>query len=999
MSRKTRGYMSNTALKENVRKKSQKGVALLFALGILGLLLVMALGFATNSIFDQMIANNNGNSSSARTIAQSGLERVRNMLQNYAEKIRDMTGANNFTADGIYGYSHSGDTSVLRTNALTDPGNSDTLKDFFSSYLYTPANWVTNSMGNNINWIYLKADGKLAGRMSYIILNRADLDPGKLVSSAIDEASASGGNPAPLEKRLGVDASEINLFSINPDPLVETPAITQAVAGKFNYTGTGLGGEFNGNSWIDLPFLFYRFGFNPSNAADKALMTKFTRWFVCNSQNSPEAYWVDLNGDNKITSDEQFHRFNLARTDWSAFITSANDMYEKILLDANHDGTPDFNPAAAPGSTIMHYTSTASDGYGIPWLAFFGYDKNGAAYTGADLTEMKGTFSLVADRRRQIAANLVEYCMPPPITATDTHSAISDSTDWLTTAPKFTGNMKTPYINEIGGHVQVKSTILANLPKYNISIDLKFWLYSELINIYATAWPRLPSSAPASTLRLNVTGSFIYDYNIGKVAPVTDVTVPINLDVDAFSWSGGAGLGYGTSIDVVTAVPSSPVGETIPIIDNNVPGGLVKAIISNVRFTINRAVLYEPGTPNVFYDYAGINQTSTLASLQSYTPTASDLSAMADGTTISDTKDGWFSFETEDPRQNLNPGSTGDWTAQTANVDNLNNPAVWTAIPGAPVLGKVNTNSSPAGHANVDVEPVTVTDPVNGNMSTAFIRNGPMVSPWELGFIHRGAKWQTLNLHEYDVNKAKNYVAGATNIIPGGGKYSDTIANGGGDANILDQIKMNSSASNYKVDLNNEFQDPDTLLSNRYIVFYALFKNIKSGSSMTNTAPGIDDATATAVSDANIGSIITGIISRTVTGATTNTYKTRAQVVNDIAAVEPILTTYNSKAKKDEIIGKMINLVDFDSYYTVILVVQTIKDVGGPVGTPITINKKLPGDTANTAITAELGKFDMVVSGGKNYYADEITSTLKVQAIVHKKIDGTCEVLNVKYIQ
>ena len=112
--------MSNTTLKENVRKRWQKGVALLFALGILGLLLVMALGFATNSIFDQMIASNNGNSSAAKTIAQSGLERIRNMLQNYEAKMRDIAAPNNFMTNGIFGYSHSDDISVF------DPRYKDT---------------------------------------------------------------------------------------------------------------------------------------------------------------------------------------------------------------------------------------------------------------------------------------------------------------------------------------------------------------------------------------------------------------------------------------------------------------------------------------------------------------------------------------------------------------------------------------------------------------------------------------------------------------------------------------------------------------------------------------------------------------------------------------------------------------------------------------------------------------------------------------------------------
>lgn len=261
-----------------------------------------------------------------------------------------------------------------------------------------------------------------------------------------------------------------------------------------------------------------------------------------------------------------------------------------------------------------------------------------------------------------------------------------------------------------------------------------------------------------------------------------------------------------------------------------------------------------------------------------------------------------------------------------------------------------------------------------------------MVSPWELGFIHRGKAWETLNLHKYDVNKkvlavAVNNGVGVYNIFSaGGGLYAD------GDANILDQIKMNGYSKNYKIDINNRYHD-----AGGYVIINSLFTNILSGSTLTSAPPGMTGGNP--ISAGNIITIKDAIIN--------NTYSTRAQLVNDIATVAPI-SAYGTKALKDEIIGKFVNLIDFDSYYTVILVAQTIRDVGGPAGTPIVINKKLPGDTLNTSITAELGKFDLKVVIGppdKYYYADDITSTLKVQALIHKKIDGSCEILSVKYIQ
>ena len=71
-----------------------------------------------------------------------------------------------------------------------------------------------------------------------------------------------------------------------------------------------------------------------------------------------------------------------------------------------------------------------------------------------------------------------------------------------------------------------------------------------------------------------------------------------------------------------------------------------------------------------------------------------------------------------------------------------------------------------------------------------------MQSPWELGFIHRGAAWQTINLKAYNSDEGV-----ATDA--GGNAYSD------GDANILDQIKMSSQTETYgKVNINTEYFNP-----------------------------------------------------------------------------------------------------------------------------------------------------------------------------------------------
>jgi hypothetical protein len=68
------------------------------------------------------------------------------------------------------------------------------------------------------------------------------------------------------------------------------------------------------------------------------------------------------------------------------------------------------------------------------------------------------------------------------------------------------------------------------------------------------------------------------------------------------------------------------------------------------------------------------------------------------------------------------------------------------------------------------------------SFSTAYIRNAPMQSLWELGAIHRGAPFQTINLKKFkDPNESDDPAAPAGSTV---GKYS------GGDAAILDYVKI-----------------------------------------------------------------------------------------------------------------------------------------------------------------------------------------------------------------
>ena len=108
-------------------------------------------------------------------------------------------------------------------------------------------------------------------------------------------------------------------------------------------------------------------------------------------------------------------------------------------------------------------------------------------------------------------------------------------------------------------------------------------------------------------------------------------------------------------------------------------------------------------------------------------------------------------------------------------------------------LGSVNANYPYAGTGATwdatsgwDKDLETATDPAGGTISTAFIRHAPVESLWELGAIHRAAPWQTINLKKPGTCSDTL----ATNLTAAGGD-----SYGKGDFRILDQVTMQGGTS------------------------------------------------------------------------------------------------------------------------------------------------------------------------------------------------------------
>ncbi|HBM15162.1 MAG TPA: hypothetical protein DD381_02270 [Lentisphaeria bacterium] len=502
----------------------------------------------------------------------------------------------------------------------------------------------------------------------------------------------------------------------------------------------------------------------------------------------------------------------------------------------------------------------------------------------------QGGFPSASDAKNQIIANLIDYC----------DSDDNPTTDYSgSNIPTYFGLEKVPYVNE------VRIPLSINLEK-NGSGN-KTWRYHtisimdpgveiELVNMYGS----VPDSKVKLTLyismRVNGTESlpsFIYENDL----------FPTPYSFLSSGYQKQASTFY--SLDGTTAEKY------------NVSSLPLEAKVDTLIVEVSSS------TTTQYYDYAAISTPSTAEWIS--------LGNIPDGVW----QERYIDFQVKDPRQNLLPS---DWEVD---IDSSSNGT----------LDELNPKNSnfPSSFSGTDTD-IESNNIQPYEISTAYIRNAPMKSPWELGFIHRGKAFQTINLKQY--NTTEGYNDGA-----GGNSYSD------GDANILDQIKMSSEDSEYgKVNLNTQ---NDTVLR-------SLFDKIRIGSDPDN--PGW--LTTYSITNNN-GSDTAAQISSTIRGFTSGTnLSTRAELLSN-SSVTNKLTTLSGQVNdrtQEEVIGKFINLTDASpgNVFYVIAIGEAIKDVGF-------------GNSTN---------FEVFDSN-----ADMILATQKIYAIIQRNpIDNSFKIIRLQYV-
>lgn len=1097
--------------------KNESGVALLFALGILSLLLVLGLAFASNALLAQKVAYNNSSRSQAKLLAQSAISRIAIAMMYYQYQA-DAKGIIPVNYSAIYSDGADG---------IKEDGNvfADGLYSTDDSLLTPPTSSVSASFEANSNtyklpkWAFIfdkpkeEPDRKIIGRIAYQQVIDDEKGISKInLDNVLHGIYSQETDPAriPWNNRWGKSINELNLGSSTPFKEWQE---TLAPESASDLDISSLADFFNAysESFSD-PFYDYT-NVNSDGYKNKNFVE---RWFTGGKTKAePEFYRYDISS----TEYKSLHRFNLGDLD-KCYLGDDKwyDRFRKDTSSAINKNTDAFlTQLLAADSKEFNLTEelTPPD-TGIPFLK--------------QIANEQGTFDSLATRRKQIAANLNDYCDPDSIPTSD-FPATNWSVEEGVTEPTFTGNERTPYIYELGYKLEIYhqadgatktkgfevdvtnkmlgfqlalfpavklAQIYENVPddfqkfifknsvkeislrgeiieaKYN---DIKYKYTNEGKEVEALAsgtievadkkitfepkWNITPSTGK---LRLNKPNDA--DNNISFDLPLTGY--PFGEAKDSNNWHGEKYQTYVTGLFdeeiLKQVVKSTTPHDPTTIVSGPTSVEITKVNVSEV--TVKRGALLLQGQLKDTSSPFGVDF------VKAPTREKNSLKFNPTGSALSLSKAEAFTFllggiQGMDPRQNLNED---DWhvsaraTAGTSKWD-----AVMDVTLGPPIIGKANESQEGSNEPAHPFNPGEASDddaskydpeknvysngPAWGDdtnhLSTAYIRNAPMQSLWELGVIHRGAAWQTLNL------KAAGAPGGVGSISPSDmkqlGNVWDTTPGttyAAGDGGILEQVKLTEETYCFgKVNINMLAKRPDETIPGESPRFYdsqmaeALFYKIRYGQEISNFETNTTSGTEISLTSSNLVSALTSDMNRPfasrtqfldwTSGTKDNTSGTEDnnKLYTAFGTVGSI--TSSSDAQQEEIVGKTINLIKAEpsasNVIQFIVVAQTIRDLNGMVtrvrpddNTVITKNcaygqfdvaRYIDKDDSKLTITSDAsGKLsndgsdpstpDSTQSPDDFIYFDEITGEVKMLVTLEKvsEVTGQIIVTSIEYI-
>ncbi len=1087
-------------------KSNERGAALLFAMGLLALFLLLAMAFAANSLLQRKIAANRSSRAMVEVIADSAVERVRTQLFYYQADVApawidgkaDINRLKSFvdTADAVDAEFNGGGVTSDLLEIEKLGGVLYEEKDFqqcpyvISNTAHVVADCLICHNWELPDWRLVKnhqaaAQKEIVGRYAYIMLPP--------IPRFFQEHKPNGLPTWRTFEELATSTdvtTKGDLLNFKREMEIYYPPALEA----YVYNSTDLNMPSEKIPPRSLPADYY-----------KRFDLKRADWGTITPENlldtAPASFYKDV-VDKKLTSDSYSTK-------------------NELLV----------NPATTDGIQFLRRVSNAPK-----------------------------TFTSIADRRLQIAANLIDYCDGDniPTTASDAKPDTWDST----TKPvvNYAGNERTPYIDRIGVVVRAEA-MRAPLPSWYIGSTSGAQDFLDSISTQGAAYP----GAMQLTLNARVTAALV---NIYSEPAKRNYALQLFLNGDGFYFENmrwatpEVTFQYSYEDAMGTSIP---VTETITLTDNLWLQNAGTVLNSKLRFgntadpdgSEGKIILpfneveFTQGYEGSKSDNMSIDGAMKAMTIELYIPVLSTisqdlalLSHIDDGSfvkdsltwTLTDTSslpvsvqatkfnisrmvlsdlddDSWgdgynadagvsvanvdyvkefdvgyvnYTFDAitptffalggimcKDPRQNLNED---DWYPETKNngpifdtdiAKQLGYEENWLFSTEAKTLvdplcdnstynlrNPRNNGASPDMTRDIEdaKTPAWLGDDADKHLSTAFFRNGPMESLAELGFIHRGAMWETLNL----ANAAQPH-ATATNLSkpvqpsdydPVKYKYTqeqDTEPGTSyqqGDGGLLDQVKVTDKNWQYDVyDLNlrdgNNTYSPTKFLGDNYYRY--LLEDIRIGA-LQSSSPTIDlltsDSDGTKVTDFTDGTTTTVVANSLISFLnwrfeTDETkappqYSNRSQLLwyyeDKLSANEEIryYNAYNeltdavisplklNKALYDELCAKTMQMTTaggLPTVYRVLVLAQSIRDIGADSSDPadafkISIDRNGDGQITGDADPIKNEKDILVLLGRYEEGVDEITGQLRM-IVTFVRDPVTCRVLikDIEYLE
>ncbi|NMA42137.1 MAG: hypothetical protein GX946_02000 [Oligosphaeraceae bacterium] len=736
-------------MKNKQGHNKERGSALLMTLGVLALALILAMSFAFTSRASRTISKVNADMIRARLLAQSGLNRLIAAMYNdnvntpgyyLARKGGNLDFTGSITkSDAVIKYLNMGGDSSDASETENSLHAILARHDNYAKQLYTGCSGFAPTGFQT----YFDDEGKVMGRIGFVVIEESGKIDLNQVLNLRTEANNMpfvwADNPRIYHGTGTFNAATDFYYNIlwgyQPGTQVDETNTQRVglhmqelrVAASYLSALPATSVANRKAQWMSYDHLLNSISYTANNTTFDDDILHYTFF----SGEEPEAYW-DQSAETAVPGTGERQRFDITGYEWrddalGSYYTTAGGTHPNPATSGwqhpSESGTANASAyarslAAALRSGSQPFWNTSVD---PPEPA--DVNRISGATIPADFSGIPWLNTLQPDSvRPQVAANLVDYC------DSDSWATIPNTVTWTsTTEPEYCGNEKVPYFNEVALAVVAEKAVTLT-PDY--TFRLRIIPRVELVHIFGPPGPT--GDLHSGDFQVRIIGTYQLIDNMGTI--IHDD--PLN---QIFSFSNKPDV-KSYSYDMTMVNPTDPS----TIVYEETRSDDIDGATFNLHIT---QVIMISGTVNnedQIKDYgfwAGDVTTSIMAT-----------------TTPHQTQ--YASLEVADPRFNHRSDSWAWYGGGTVFSPNIAHHTIFTN----------NSNFNPQNdgtNTTKDIETFTGLA-LNSTFSTAFIRNAPMESLWELGAIHRGAPWQTLNLRSF----------GTT------GNYAD------GDAMILDQVKI-----------------------------------------------------------------------------------------------------------------------------------------------------------------------------------------------------------------